>query len=501
METSSGKMFAAMVGLCSFWAAVTWFFWVGYVGVDDIFYARYAYLLHRPPMSWWEFRMPFILALRASFALFGTSEVAAAIPNLMASFALLVSTAWLIGWPRKLTWETNLTMVLATMIPLDVGFRSWPGATFFAGSLCGVGTACWLKGSRRMQYVGSFFFAIAFGSHETMVFYIGIFCGLSLLWDWKRFIKPAVMVGGLVALSLTAEAVAYQNLLGNPLARFKVASGGAAISAPGVDLDMHLSGFRFYSWPVEMLVTSKHFAGSLLLLFLSAAMAWRHFGPQQKLIFLTVLVTWAWLGWGTMVPWTYRPFFRQFHYYGPLLLGINTLLPAAVFLAFRPTAARLILMALGCTYFVAATSGGRWGQNFDASRALLDYASNHPGTTFLTDVSTMNQMYTMSGFSVPPNVICKNGPAVQQHLMLNKEPVGTPKFVFKEVEPQAILVNLEGPSLFAFDEEFVHFTREHPGSHEIIQPMRRKWLIAQIPGLQERPLATLSLGAEVIHLR
>lgn len=352
-----------------------------------------------------------------------------------------------------------------------------------------------------MQYVGSFFFAIAFGSHETMVFYIGIFCGLSLLWDWKRFIKPAVMVGGLVALSLTAEAVAYQNLLGNPLARFKVASGGAAISAPGVDLDMHLSGFRFYSWPVEMLVTSKHFAGSLLLLFLSAAMAWRHFGPQQKLIFLTVLVTWAWLGWGTMVPWTYRPFFRQFHYYGPLLLGINTLLPAAVFLAFRPTAARLILMALGCTYFVAATSGGRWGQNFDASRALLDYASNHPGTTFLTDVSTMNQMYTMSGFSVPPNVICKNGPAVQQHLMLNKEPVGTPKFVFKEVEPQAILVNLEGPSLFAFDEEFVHFTREHPGSHEIIQPMRRKWLIAQIPGLQERPLATLSLGAEVIHLR
>ncbi len=497
--TLAGQRIFAILSVLGLWFGITWLFWVGYVGVDDLFYSKYAYMLHRPPMIWWEFRMPFILALRSSYALFGASEVAAAVPNLIASFGLFLATAWVIGWPRKLTWETNLTMILAAMMPLDVSFRSWPGATFFAGSLCGIATACWLRGNHKMVYLGSALFALAFNTHETTVFYISIFCGLSLLQDWKRFFKPALFVGLFVAINLCAEGFAYQHLLGDPLARHKIASGGATSTVAGFDADVRIGGLRFYLWPLEILATSKHFAGSLLLLFISGAIAWRKLERNQKLLLFTVFCIWAWMGWGTMVPWMYKPFFRQFHYYGPLLLGINTLLPATVFLAFPPRAARLILCTMVGFYFVAASVGGRWGQNFDASRALLEYADRNPSVIFLTDVSTMNQMYTMKGFKLPSNVVCKNSEDVNRHLLVNKEPEGVAKFSFQEVEPQAILVNTEGPSLFAYDEAFAQYVRNHPGRHEVVLPARRKWLIALIPGFANRPEATLSLGAEVIY--
>ena len=29
------------------WLGMTYAFWIGYAGADDVFYARYAYLLHR----------------------------------------------------------------------------------------------------------------------------------------------------------------------------------------------------------------------------------------------------------------------------------------------------------------------------------------------------------------------------------------------------------------------------------------------------------------------
>lgn len=500
-ETGVKNLWVALLCILAIWAMSTWLFWIGYVGVDDIFYARYAHFLHRPPMVWWEFRIPFILVQLACFSIFGTTELAAAMPTLAASLALVACTGWMIGWPRKLTWETNLTMVLAAVLPLDLAFRSWPSATYFAGALCGVGTAFWLRGNGRLMYIGSAIFAFAFAAHESMVFYIAIFCGLCLLSDWKRFLKPMLLLGVLVAINFAAEAGAYQKLLGHPFARYQMSSSGAAKSVAGYDADTGISGLRFYTWPIEILFASKHFAGSLLLLLVGGAMAWRKLSRDQKLLFLTVAGTWVWIGWGTLVPWTYQPFFRQFHYFSPILLGLNTLMPAVVFLVLRPLAARCLLIGMVGIYFLAAGSGGRWGEAFESSRALLVYADKHPTTTFLTDVSTMNHMYAIRGFTLPTNVICLNGPAVAKHLLLNKEPVGTPVFAFANAVPQAILFNTEGPSLFAYEEEFTRFVEEHPGEHETVLPVQRKWLFAHIPGISNRPLAIRNLGAEVIHFK
>ena len=75
------------------WLAVTVFYWIGYVGTDDLFYARYAYLFHRAPINWWEFRIPAILAIRGSFLAFGPTEFAACLPSLLASLAIAGSVA------------------------------------------------------------------------------------------------------------------------------------------------------------------------------------------------------------------------------------------------------------------------------------------------------------------------------------------------------------------------------------------------------------------------
>src|SRR4051794_14483616 len=82
------------------WLLVTALCWVGYTGEDDLFYAGSASLFPRPPIVWWEFRMPAILAMRGSFLLFGPTEFAAAFPSLIASLAIMASVAWIVEWPR-----------------------------------------------------------------------------------------------------------------------------------------------------------------------------------------------------------------------------------------------------------------------------------------------------------------------------------------------------------------------------------------------------------------
>src|SRR5271157_6642136 len=107
-EAYSRPLAIAFVALV--WLVMTCIFWKGYVGSDDIFYARYAWLFHRPPINHWEFRLPIILAVRASFITFGPSEVAAALPTLLAALAILASVAWFVKWPVRWNWQTQCSM-------------------------------------------------------------------------------------------------------------------------------------------------------------------------------------------------------------------------------------------------------------------------------------------------------------------------------------------------------------------------------------------------------
>src|SRR5262249_13370907 len=156
---------------------------------------------------------------------------------------------------------------------------------------------------------------------------------------------------------------------------------------------------------------------------------------EQRIVLVVTFLTWAWLGYGSQVPWAYKPLYRQVHYYGPLVLGVAVLLPTAVSHAFgnrRRLAQTVIAIAL-LVHVVCLAAGGRWGQDVDVSRELLNYATENRNRTFVTDVATMNQMYVIGGFQQPANIVCVNGPAVEQNLRFNLDSDNATRFRFPEV--------------------------------------------------------------------
>ena len=482
------------------WLGVTWLFWIGYVGSDDMVYSRYAYLLHRPPINWWEFRIPSILAIRAAFSVLGPTELAAALPTLLSTAAIMVSVAWFVGWPSRLDWQTQSAMLIAVTFPLDVSFRSVPGASFFAGGFLALGTACMLKGSGKIPFMGSVLLIMGFAAHEVSVFYVGIVCLAALAVDFRRFIAPVAVCILIGLCTVAIESITYYVLLGEPLARLQTAAGTTTSLPIGYDPDTGLHGFRFFTWPLENLVYCRQFGFDLGLLFLAGCIAWKRLDDNQRILFLTALILWFWLGFGTQVPWAYKTFYRQMHYYSVLTLSIAVLLPATlrITLQGRERTSGVILGAAIMTHLVSLGAGGRWGQEFDVSRDLLNYARAHPQQTFLTDIATMNEMYVLEGFRLPENVIALNGPALR-HLLVNKEPAGTPVVRFPERDVDAILVNRELISQREPEKEFTTYLKEHPGRTTEITPVAYRLIFVPLARFVENTrFAILSAGGEVV---
>jgi len=485
------------------WVLTTALFWVGYTGEDDLFYARYAYLFHRPPTVWWEFRMPAILAMRGSFLLFGPTEFAAVLPSLLASLAILASVAWVVGWPRTLTWQSQSAMLLAAVIPIDVGFRSYPSANQIAAGLLALGSACIIKGSRRVQVLGAALLAAAFITHEISFFYVALFCLTLLAFDWRRFWQPVAWSVAFSGALVLAEATTYAVLLGDPLARLRTSAGTTSNLQLAVDPDTGLQGMRFFLWPVQVLILSKQFGFDLLALLLTGIVAWRRLTREQRMLFAATFAVFLWLGYGSMVPWAYKPIYRQFHYYNSLAFGIAALLPftIACALATRQLLAKAMVGCLLALHVASLSAGGGWGANVDVSRDLLRYARLHPDRQFVTDVNTMNQMYVLNGFRLPDNVVCLNGDAVQNHLLVNKEPPGTARFHFPERRIDAALVNREEGEVREFEPEFSAFLQVRGGERTTVVGERyRRAFTPLIPVLGTRGFMIMSAGGDVVPL-
>lgn len=486
------------------WVAATMWCWVGYTGEDDLFYARYAYLFHRPPIVWWEFRMPEILAIRGSFLLFGPTEFAATVPSLLASLALLASVAWIVDWPRRITWQSESAMVLAAVVPIDVTFRSYPSANQLAAGLLALGSACILKGGRRVQVLGAALFAVAFMAHEISFFYVALFCLTLLAFDWRRFFRPVAWCVALSASLFLIESATYAKLLGDPLARIRTSSGATGNIGPAYDPDTGLQGVRFFLWPVQNLIFGKHFGFDLIALLATGVIAWRRLNRTQQLLFVATFATFFWLGYGSIVPWEYRPLYRQLHYYNCLTLGVAALLPYTIgnALAHRERLAKAAMAMLVAVHVLTLAATGGWGAEVDVSRDLLRHATAHPEQRFVTDVNTMNQMYVLNGFRLPDNVVCLNGPAVERHLLLNKEPPSVARYRFPEGPVDAVLVNVQEGNVRGFDEEFSDYVRTHGGSRATIVPERyRTAFVPLMPLMHARSFMIRSAGGELVSLR
>ena len=485
------------------WCLTTATFWVGYVGADDLFYARYAFLLHRPPMNWWEFRVPAVLAIRASFAAFGPSEFAAALPTLLSSLLILVSIAWQVDWLKRLSWETTLALILGCTLPLDVRFRSVPLAGFVSSALVIFGSVCMLRRKPLVPFFGAILLAVGFATHEASFFYIAIFCLSLLVFDCRRFWKPVIACVAMAGTLVVMEGGAYYIVLGDFFARWRIPAANIGNQAVGVDPDAGIEGIRFFLWPVQGLFLSRAFGVDLILLAVSGIVAWRRLELEQRILLCSSLGLYLWLGYGTQVPWAYKPVWRQFHYYFPAMLGVACVLPFALRHACqnRVWVARGVVMFAVFVHLVYLVAGGRWGQDVDVSRQLLRYAMDHPTQRFLTDVVTMNHMYVLGGFQVPDNVVCLNGPAVEKHLLLNKEPPGRPRWAFSVGDIDGILVNSEGAHDRLPEQEFLSFLNAHPGNRLQVAPLRyRLGFLPLLVFLKPKDFMVRSLGGAVVYV-
>ena len=501
------RLICCLILAIGLWLLTTVVFWKGYVGSDDLFYARYAFLFHREPINWWECRLPAILAMRTAFFILGPTEIAAALPALLASLLGVGAIAWYAGWPRDLNRQTNSTVLLAITVPMDVVFRTIPLASSIASGLLVCGSVLILKAKPRVSAVGCALFATAFLTHEVSSFYIAIFCTTAVLIDGRRYLRPFILSAMFSAAVVAAQCAYYAVRFGDPFLRSKLAIGESAGHPALLDPDTHISGMSFLLWPIQNLGFSRVFACGLLLTFACGAMVWRRLSKQERILLVSGFLTWFYLGYGSKVPWTYQPLARQYHFYGPLTLAISVLLPVCLGYLFERLARPKLytLVAIGGVValnlgFCAA--GGRWGQDVKVSESLLNYASSHPAATFLTDVPTMNQMYVLNGFRLPPNVVCRNGPSVDNDLLVNKEPLNVPRFKFPEGRLDGILLNLDHTADgFRGDQEFIDYLEAHQKEPERIVPVRYRLLLLPVRRfVAGKSFAIRSDGGAIVRL-
>ena len=154
--------------IISIWTLSTWLGWIGFVGSDDMYYARYAWLFHRLPMNWWEFRIPYIMSLRGSFLVFGPTEWGACVPGLLASLVSLGSVHYYLthtgSQTRDARWRATYvtSLLLMTLLPITVVLRSYPVAPSLAIGILSAGTAAFLAGpGRRIRMLGAVFLITA----------------------------------------------------------------------------------------------------------------------------------------------------------------------------------------------------------------------------------------------------------------------------------------------------------------------------------------------------
>src|SRR5690349_8422699 len=121
----TSRRMVIVAAVVAIWVIARLIGWVGYSGADDQYYARFAHLLHRVPMNHMEFRMTVVMSIRAAMTLFGTSEAAVCIAPLFYSAMLFTAVAWFVGWPRNYSWPATGSMLLVSLIPIDVAFASY----------------------------------------------------------------------------------------------------------------------------------------------------------------------------------------------------------------------------------------------------------------------------------------------------------------------------------------------------------------------------------------
>lgn len=149
---------------------------------------------------------------------------------------------------------------------------------------------------------------------------------------------------------------------------------------------------------------------------------------------------------------------------------------------------RVLLVAILVTHPVCLAGGGRWGQNADVARDLLEYAEKHDGQLFVTDNYTHAVMGAIRGFRVPPNVITlekarESGSALAEQSAPSVD---------------GILVNLEQLACYGDNTAFCSYLDTYGGARSRISAIRfHPLFIPILPLVGARDFGVRNLGGQV----
>lgn len=382
--------FWQILGVAAVWVFTHWVGWIGLAGADDFAYVEYAVAPDGPPDIHWEFRWPLILFLRAVVNVFGFSEFVVCIPNLMSSLMFVTAVAIVVDWPRRTSFCSCAAMFIVASIPIDAVFATAPGAATFAGGVGVLGAALFIS-KGKATYVGALLLAFSFACHEMQVFWVAIVCFSRLALERRKAVVPVAICIAMSLLFILGEAVYLNETAGDAMSRWKTAAGEGGGKSPTF-VDRRVSGgtLGFFLWPIRVVIFDKQWSFLLGIAFLGGVSNWRRLSSMHRVVLLSGIGLWLWLGYGTIVPWEYKPRSRAFHYYAPLILVVSVLPP--LILDGIPQHRTKLLCGLISLNVLLVSLGGNWGQRVDISRQVLEFAKANPNETILVDDWTYEEM-------------------------------------------------------------------------------------------------------------
>ncbi len=434
-------------------------FFGGIAGSDDMYYMRFAAEWGRAPVSNWEARLLGNGLTAASMALFGRSEIAAVLPSLAASLAILGSVLYWCRWgARSPCGEKSLAHpsgqssalrqalwggLLVAVLPLDVDMGTTISPHTIMAALMVVGTVAFLKAphSRPAAFIGPIFLSLGVVTHFTGVYYVASLAGAALIVDRRRYLSPVVATIIVGVVVLAADVGVFHLAFDDAFLRLRTCFAETHFIKP---IMPHTADGAFNPeyliWPIRNLLFSKALGVALVVVLIAGLWSYRRLEPTGRILTATMALYWLWISFGSEVPWSYVPFDRISRFLQPLTFAVAVVFASVVatssrriancelrspkeskqrsqrllpyfrrsLFMIRYSARRSLSPAVGGVVLAVCVlnllGSGSWGQNVHISRELLAYAGQHPQRMFVTDYHTLNEMYMVGGLTTLPNV-------------------------------------------------------------------------------------------------
>lgn len=405
---ASVRSTAAVITSCILvWLLMRVIFFVGLTGSDDLRYVRFAATWDRVPVNTWEARLLGNTLTSLSMATFGTSELALALPSLLASAVTLACVLYWCVRRQSLHYAWCAGMLVA-VLPLDVEMATTVSPHTVMVGLMSLGTLLFIMHPEvpKLRRAASVLLGLGFVAHFAGVYYLAALSAAALIVDRRRYFRPVMMTIVACAVLLGIEIAFYGIFFGEPLARFHACMAETGYVKP---IMPHLADGswnpQYFLWPIKHLLFSKAFGVALILVLAVGLIRIRFLESEERILILTMLLLWLWMSFGSEVPWKYVAFDRISRFLQSLTLAMAVLFAVLIGTRRRWWLTTSVVTCVLAVCVMNLMGGGRWGQNVQLTKELLNYADEYPDQTFLADYRTLNELYVLNGVRRVPNVV------------------------------------------------------------------------------------------------